>query len=479
MQTTPDRSRPVFDRASLDLDLLRYLSLLKQRGLIVSIIMLGSLGLAAAIATSKPVTYQADAKLLVEVDRISSLTGFGEGVGEISPLVNAQNPLSTELEIITSRPILEEVIAQLKIADGQGNPIPVEEIKEGLSASILGGADVIQISFESEDPVSAAAVVNSLARVYIQDNIEENRSQATRALQSLEQQLPEKEAFVSQSEAALRNFKEANDIISLPNQAESTVEVLVEIENQLLTAAADLEEATIRANQLQRNLGLTVQQAIVISELSQAPAVQNTLEDLQALERQRAIELGFYTEEGPTVQHYQAQINSLSRLLMQEISLILTGKEQISRRFWQVGDTQQALIANFVEAETVRLSLAQRMAALENLANVYRRRGSEIPRLEQQSAELERNLEVSRSSYQNLLSRLQELQTAESQVIENARLIEPAVVPQNPTADKKLTLIMGGVVGAFLSTAAVAILEITKARSSNRSRRRAGNPASL
>lgn len=465
MQTTPNQSGSIAaDRASLDLDLLRYLRLVKQRGLVVLILMAGSLGISAAIAALNPVTYKADAKLLVEVDRLSTLTGFGEGVGEISPLVTAQNPLSTELEIITSRPILEEVINRLNITDKQGDLISVREIQEDVEASILGGADVIQISFTSEDPEAAKAIVNSLANVYIENNIDQNRLQATKALQLLEQQLPEKESSVSQSETALRNFKEENNIISLGNQAESTVQILESLEDQILTNTADLEQVRVRASQLQSNIGLTVRQAMTISDLGQAPAVQNALQELQAIERQRAIELGFYTEEGPIVQQYQAQIDSLNNLLREEISLVLASDQPVSRRYLQVSDTRLAAIEEFIEVETLRLSIAQRIEALQSLTEVYRQRGSDIPRLEQKSAELERSLEVSRSSYQNLLGRLQELQTAESQEIDNARLIEPAVLPEQATSSKKITLLLGGVVGAFLSTAAVALLEIMDAR---------------
>ena len=451
-------------RESFDINLSRYFLLFKRRWLIVAAIMLGSVGLAAVAAFLQPSTYEASAKLLVKVDRTSSLTGFGEGVGELSPLVTAQNPLSTELEVMTSRPILTEVIQRLKLKDGDGETVSAQELQEELETQILGGADVIQISLTNPSPVAAARVVNTLAEIYIENNIADNRAQSTKALQLLERRLPDLEAFVSQSEAQLRNFKQNNSIISLPEEAKSTVEVLEDVQAQAFTTAVELQQATVQVRQLQNNLGLTVQQAMLVSEISENPAVQGALDDLQTLERQKSIELGFYTAQSPAVQVYQAQINSLQGLLRQEMTIALDGHGTVRPKFWQAGDTQRAFITSFVEAETARLSLAQRLSALENVLETYQRRGEAIPRLEQSQAELERKLEVARTSYQSSLERLQALQSAETQVVENARLIEPAIAPENPTSSKKIILLAGIVAGAFLSTAAVALLEILAAQ---------------
>jgi len=457
------------DRASLDFDLTRYLMLFKKRWLVVIAIMLGTSSVSVLIAILTPATYQANAKLLIKVDRTSALTGFGEGVGELSPLVTAQNPLSTELEVMTSRPLLTKVVERLNLKNAQGEPVSAQQLQEKIKAEIVGGADVIQISVENSNPQAAAEVVNALAKIYVDDNIAGNRSQSTKALDLLEQRLPELEAFVSQSEANLKNFKETNSIISLPEEAKSTVEILEDTQSQAFTTAVELQEATVRTRQIQDNLGLTAQQAVVVSAIAQDPAVQGVLEDIQELERQKSIELGFYTQEGPVVQLYQAQINALQALLQQRMAIVLDGNQLVRRKFWQVGDTQQAFLTSLIEAETVRLSLSQRLTALEGVLTTYQERGSSIPQLEQREAELERELEVASASYQSSLQKLQELQSAETQVVGNARLIEPAIVPEDPISDKKSIVVAGIVVGAFLSTAAVALLELIGAQRQARS----------
>lgn len=448
---------------SLDLDLLQYFKFLNKHWLIVAKIMLGCLGLSALIALIGPDYYRTDAKLLIEVDNTSTLTGFGKDVDQLAPLVEAQNPLSTELEVMTARPILKKVINELKLKDDDGDPLSTRKLQKKIKVKILAGADVIQISYQNSNPELAVLVVNTLANIYIENSIFQNQSQSAKALVFLNNRLPKSEIFLSQLEAELRNFKEKNRIVSLEDETKSIVESLKNLKTQALTTSVELSEAKARSNQLQNNLGFNAQQAILISELSQKPAVQNILQNLQDIERQMAKELEVYTAEAPAIQKYQAQIDSLENLLQQEISLVLEDSELISKRFWQIGDAQQALIANLVEIESIRLGLSQKLAVLEKAIVSYEERADAIPRLEQRQAILQRKLEVARSSYQSLLERLKELQASENQVV-NAKLIEPATVPDKSASNTIIILLIGGIVGAFISTAVVSLLSIKDAR---------------
>ncbi|MGB5711185.1 MAG: GNVR domain-containing protein, partial [Waterburya sp.] len=398
----------------------------------------------------------------IEVDNTSTLTGFGKDVDQLAPLVEAQNPLSTELEVMTARPVLKKVINELKLKDNDGDPLSAQKLQEKIKVKILAGADVIQISYHNLDPELAVLVVNTLANIYIEDNILQNQSQSAKALNLLNNRLPESEMFLSQLEAELRNFKEKNRIVSLEDETKLIVESLENLKTQALTTSVELSEAKARSNQLQNNLGFNAQQAILISELSQKPAVQNILQNLQDLERQMAKELEVYTQEAPAIVQYQAQVDSLENLLQQEISLVLEGSELINKRFWQIGDAQQALIASLVEIESVRLGLSQKLAVLEEAVVSYEERADGIPGLEQRQAVLQRKLEVARSSYQSLLERLKELQASENQVV-NAKLIEPATVPDESTSDTIIILLIGGIVGAFISTTVVSLLSIKNA----------------
>lgn len=417
----------------------------------------------------KAPSYQASSKVLVKVDRTASLTGIGKGVGEISSI--AKNPLSTEIEIILASPTLERVIGTLDLKDQVGEPLMAQDLRQNLDVSLAGGADVIEMSYKAKDPQLAADIVDELSRVYIESNILDNQLQASKARLLTEQQLPESERFVQQSEASLRDFKENNGIVSLQDEAKSVVIALQDIDSQALRLEAALGEATSKATQLRETLGLNLPQAMVASDLSQSPAVQSVLLDLQALERQKAIQLGTYTSLSPVIQVASAEEQSLKRLLRKEIAAVVGNTSAVPDRFLQMGPMRQDLIAQFSNAEVQRLGLETQLQTLAEYRSRYLSRANSLPSLEQQQKELERTQEVARQSYQDNLRRLRDLQVAEEQSIGNAVLLEPASVPDEPDRTNQQVLMgFGGLAGALLAAGAAALMAFGE---SNRSRRQA------
>lgn len=449
-------------RDTLDVDFSRYMRTLKSRWLLIALLWGGTIGLAGIAASLKLPSYEANTKILVRTDTTSTLTGVGRGVGGLDPLVKAQNPLTTEVEIISSKPVIERVIQRLELQGSDGQPLATEDFQAQLTVKIVGGADVINLSYQDTDPSVAAAVVNELAKLYIEKNAKDQQQRTMKALGSLEGQLPETQTFVRQAEEKLRRFREDNQIISLADESRSLVQLLETLDNQISEAQAAFVQVQTEADALQDSLGLTAQDAMAVSDISQSTAIQALLEELKAVERQKAVQRGVYTDQSPVVLTAQAQEDNLRQLLRQEIETVVGTRSPLSSTdMMQVGELRQGIIGKFLDAEVQRLSLANRVKSLEEFRSIYRERASNLPVLEQEQAQLEQTLEVARSTYQNLLQRLKELEAAEKQDIGNATVIEPAEVPEEAVSgERSKILALGGLLGAFLATTVVTLLTL-------------------
>ncbi|MEB3212605.1 MAG: GumC family protein [Leptolyngbyaceae bacterium] len=446
-------------REELDINAGQVTRLIQRRWLPALGVFLLTVAASALVASLQKETYEATAKMLFRLDRTASLTGVGEGLNELDPLVRAENPLVTEVEVISSRPIAEQVISELSLENNSGQPLSPSAIRQNLSVDIVGGADVVQVSYQGEDPEQVAAIANKVAEVYIERTASSSRAKASQARELVESQLPEAETFVQESEEALRIFKENNGVVAIDSDSDAVVANLQELDTQILATQAALVEATTRSNQLGENLGLSLDEALLMNDLSQSPAIQGVLQDLQEAERTLATQRGFYTDESPVVRTAQAEVEQLAALLSNELSA-LAGRADVPDRILQAGATRQDLTAQFLEAEVERLSLASRLEALNTSRGSYQSRSNALPRLEQQESELRRRLEVARLNYQTLLQRLQELKLAENQSAENVQLIEPALVP-NRAQTNTLTFILAGVlIGALLAATLVFLLEL-------------------
>jgi capsular exopolysaccharide synthesis family protein len=442
-----------------NIDFQKYWLVLKRRWFPATGVF-GIVVVLAALAASmqKPV-YEAEGKLLFKQDRSSSLTGFQNNIGEIVRIGEKTNPLSTEAEIIRSLPIVQKTVEALDLRDKKGKSMDPKIISAGLKVKPVTETDILQISYQDNEPKIAAAIVNKIMEVYIENDILSNRAKATAARVFIDKQLPNVEATVRQADAALRKFKEENGVVALPQEATSAVEVMADLDKQIAQAQAQLADATAKSTALRNQVGLNSEEAVAVSSLSQSPAVQEVLTELQKVQGQLAVERTRFLDTSPTIASLKRREAALKALLQGRVDQVL-GSQQAPIDNLQIGALRQQLTADLVQSEVERSGLASQLTVLYQAQSAYKKRSNVMPRLEQNLRELERRVGASQSTYETLLNKLQEAQVTENQNVGNARVISTAQVPKKAGPSKKKSLILGGLGGILLGIATAFLLDM-------------------
>lgn len=451
-------------KETIDLDFQKLWLIVKRRWLPAAGVFSCVVIIATVLASMQKSVYEAQGKLLFKkIDQTSSLTGVGAQIGELdSPAGKSNNPLNTEIEIIRSIPFVEKTIAALDLKTEQGAPLKPEILANQIELKNLPLTDVLQVSYQSDNPEEAAAVVNKIMGLYIENNILTNRAEAVAAGEFIAKQLPKTEATVRTAEVALRRFKEQNQIVALDQEATSAVSGIKQIESQITDTQAALTDANARLAMLRQKVGMNSKEAIATSSLSQSAGVQSVLQQFQQVEAELALQQTRFVEGHPTIQALKEKRDALKALLQDRVGQSLGAQRQVSDGNLQMGQIQQSLTADLVNSEVQRLGLASRLAYLNNVQSAYKQRASVLPRLEQQQRELERRLAAAQSTYEVLLRRLQEVRVAENQNIGNARVIEYALVPEVASNRKKLLILgLGNVLGMILAIVTIFILEVS------------------
>ena len=453
-------------RESIDLDFSRYLLTLKRCWLPAVGIFVITVTLAAIASTrvGKP-SYKTEGKLLFQLNRTSFLTRVGDKEGEeakeLSPLVASQNPLSTEIEVVNSIPLLQRTLDALNLKNKEGLPLKPEDIKKKLTVKIIGGTDVLRLSYESRAPKEAAAVVNKLMSLYIENDVFVKQTEAAAARAFLAKQLPQTEATVRQVEADLRTFKEKNNVVALKEEAEAAVKVFSDLDSQITTNQAELEKANTKSSTLSTKVGLNPQEAMAVSSLSQSPAVQGVLTELQGVEKQLALQQSRFQEQNPAIAGLEAKKASLQTLLQEQIEQVLGSRTQVPDGLLQIGALKQDLIKEFIESEVQRLSLTRALTSLYQSRSAYQQRTNILPQLQQNQQALERKLDAAQSTYKSLLLKLQEAELEQNKNTSNARIIELAPIPEKPISGAKAkVLALGVMLGLLFSTSTILFLEV-------------------
>jgi uncharacterized protein involved in exopolysaccharide biosynthesis len=457
-------------RESIDIDLVRYLKAVQRHWLPAASVFLASVLLSAVATTRLKPSYEAVGKLLFKAPAFnvvgnSLLPSSQEGAGDLKPLVSTQNPISTQMEVISSPFVLQRTIDKLQLKDAKGVPLEIGILERGLKLQIVGGADVLKISYKSGAPEEAAAVVNTIIDTYLEHDILVNRGEAKAIRLLMANQIPATKVAVESAEQAIRVFKQQNNIANLAEETKSAVAAIGNLDAQINNAQAELEQLTAQTSKLRQQVGLNPEDALAASAISQSPTVKATLADIQEIDRKLANKRSQFKDSNPEIVDLESKKANFKNMLQRQISqaggsLAATLSPQ-NREVPQINELRQSLINEFLKSEVQRLGWIQRLTSLRNSRMLYDQRVKALPQLEQQQRELERRLEVPQSTYQTLLKKVQELQVVENDSKSTARVINKATAPREPVPSMEYFIIfLGMLLGAFLATSLIVLLEL-------------------
>lgn len=454
-------------KEAIDLNLSHYLLAVKRHWVPAVSIFFSTVALSILAASLLKPSYQAEGRLLFKNSNFKVVganlsPNFAEGgeSGELKPLVSTQNPIATQMEIITSLPLLQKTVEKLKLKNRQSEFLEPADIKAALTSKIVGGSDILQLNYKARNPRAAAALVNTLMNVYLENDILTNRAEAEAAFQFMDKQLPKTQRAVNEAEVALRKFKQQNNVVDLAEESKSAVGGIGSLETSINAVRSELEQANAQSQELRQKINLNAQDAIVVSAISQSPAIQGILTQLQDVERQLATESSRFSDNNPLIINLKEKQAKLTTLLQQQTHTTIGSQTKIPQGALRMGELKQNLIANLLQSEVQRNGLAKKLSSLQNSRSAYEKRVSTIPQLVQTQRQLERQLEVSQSTYQTLLKKVQELQLAKNKNISNARIVSAAIPEKPNNSAKYLVAGLGLLLGAFCSTSAVAYLEM-------------------
>jgi len=418
------------------------------------------LGLFYALL-SKPL-YRSEAKLLIKTNNTSSLTGLGEKIGRIEPLTEDSDPLSAQTEILLSNNALQQTIKDLELKNDQGELISIKSLSGKIKVDALKGTDVLKVNYIDEDPQVAASVVDKLVALFIEQNIRDNRIEAGAARKFILKQLPQSEKIVQEAEFALRQFKEKNNVTYFVEESASNIRTVQDLKIKISDVQVQLVDITARLNNLKRQTNLDISEADFAYKLTQVPGIQGMLTEIQSVESQLATEKARFQAQNPTVLNLAEKLADLETLLQQRISQSTGNSQQVNWRSLQIGDIQESQVQELLQTEKERIGLEQQLVKMNSDLSLQQERSRVWPKLEQSLKELERKVAASRTTYEALLSRSQEINVAENQNVANIRVISQPLLPTEPFNSRKLMIVMAsGILGILLGVGVTLVVDMT------------------
>ncbi|MBK4728688.1 polysaccharide biosynthesis tyrosine autokinase [Oxynema sp. CENA135] len=430
---------------------------LVKRWSIVAIVMT-SVFATVAVSTLRT-TPQYRSETLILVDDRSSVPVVP---GLESPYPGPQKDLSTEIQILRSHALVAKAIAALGDTD---NPIGVKQVASNLSIHKAGEADVLIVSYTDTDPARAKAILDVLGKTYVDYSLERQVSQASNAIEFIEEQLPKAQQELSESALAIQNFRQTYGIVD----PESYANQVLDIKQSLEKDAQSLEIALTRSQRLYAELrsqmveaGQNPDTALVHSLLSQDSVYQQLASELKAVEAQYTLEASRFYETHPVVKNLAIQRDNLFRELQQRSRRVLgdaVAKVDLDEVTGS-GAIKENLATQLLQVETEMSAGLSQLASIRQAQQDVAIQFENIPQLQQRYAELQREFKVKSEAFNRFLEKLQELQIAEAQETAPWRVLEPPYEPQLPISPNvRRNLLLGLIAGGLLGVAAAILVE--------------------
>jgi len=236
------------------------------------------------------------------------------------------------------------------------------------------------------------------------------------------------------AERRLRDFRERQSIVSLPDEASSGVTRRAELQAQRNTLEAERQalDRLLRATGASASSGGDMnayRELLAFPTLLRSGMATDLLTPLSAAEERRSELLTRRTNQDPDVVLVNARIAQLQRGI-------------------------RALVATYLQG------LTDQVDALDSLLSQSDAKLRTIPGKEIRLGELERNAKGSEEMYSMLQARLKEAEIAAASSDQTVRLVDAAVVPHKPVSPKPLVnLAFALVAGMLLGISGALLLE--------------------
>lgn len=314
----------------------------------------------------------------------------------------------------------------------------VNNVLEGLSVRRSGLTYVINVSYESESPTKAAAIANKFAELYLLEQLEAKFDATQQATTWLNERLEGLRQQVLTDEAAVQQYKIANNLLSAAG-TNLTEQEISNYNQSLAEARAEVAASEARLNTARRQLaaGSTgddlgeALNSVVIGRLREQRATTSAkVADLQ----------GRYGERHPEMLTARRQLTDIDAEIQAEIQRIISNLEA------QVQVARQRAGAISGSLSTARGTLAGNNQALVRLN------------------ELERTAEASRTLYESYLNRYKETSSQQGIEESDARIVSAAAIPTGQSSPKvPLNLALGLVLALGAGLGAVVLAEMLDA----------------
>ena len=408
--------------------------------------IVGALG-AAAIWTV-PERHEAGAKLYVDTQSV--LKPLMSGLA-FQP--DQEQQVRMLAKTLISRPNVEMLVNDKALGFDTSDPAQTEVLIERLTQRIqmrpLGGGNLYGLSFRDVDGERALGVIDRLVNLFVSTGTEGKRRDSRDASKFIDAQIKVYENKLTEAEERLKDYKLRNFGVSGtgPQDHFARISSLKETASKLqidLSAAINARDALLK--ELAKEDPQLPREAL--TQQGQGAAVQPPSEVDTRLETQRRqldeLQRRF-TDQHPDVVAATRLVRELEAAQAEERKRSAATQPRFGNA--ATNPVYQSLRVSLAKAESDVATLRTQLGAQQSLLAQARETASKVPQAEAELAQLNRDYEIIRKNYDQLVARRESaalgVKLDETTLSTEFRIVEPPAISPSPVFPSRKLLALG------------------------------------
>jgi polysaccharide chain length determinant protein (PEP-CTERM system associated) len=398
-----------------------------------------------AIVYQIPEKYEARARVYVDTE--SLLRPLLAGLA-VQP--NVEQQVSLISRTLISRPNVEKLIRAADLDLGLNTPQQRDEMIDDVMRTIkLEGnvsTNLYIISYRDPQPARARTVVQSLLTIFVESTLGDKRQDTQAAVKFLDEQIKRYDESLRASENRLKEFrlkylgvanKDGSDFFARASQMQSDIEA----------ARLDLQSAEQSRDAYKKQLDEGIPATQADARESAENAIASPVIDARLDELKKTLDtlLLKYTDQHPDVLSTRRLIAQLEEERKADLE---ARRKALAAKGPKAAVDSNPVLQQFrvalAEADANVAAAKAKLAGLETQQRTLMTQARMVPEIEAQFTQLNRDYDVQKQTYHNLLARRESaLMGKDVQDTGGAqfRVIDPPRVSPEPVAPRRLTLL--------------------------------------
>jgi polysaccharide chain length determinant protein (PEP-CTERM system associated) len=453
------------------LSLEHYLRLILYRKWLVLGVFLLVSATTALITYRMPNVYESYTLILVDPQKVPDTYVHATVSGDV------RDRLGTLSQQILSATRLQKIIDSFNLYPEERKKLAREDVillmRSHIDVKVVSdfgasqGLQAFRITYSGREPRLVAQVTNELASLFIEENLKAREQQSEGTTDFLENQLQATRKNLQEQEDKLKDFR-LKHIGELPEQQQSALQVLGQVQSQLQWETDALERAEQQRTYLQ---SLMAQSAAPVIDLDEGDDqqthdatggqstqnTQSTQATLSSLKASLADLRKRYSDNHPDIVRLKRRIDEIEK---KEAQLSAAAAPQATSSE-PVPPKRRPAVSHFnpvlqSQLEAVESEIQKHREEHDRLAKMaagYQAKMQAIPVREQEMSELVRDYEISKAHYSQLLEKQLSAETATQLEIrqkgEKFSILDPAQPAERPSRPKRLLINLAGCVAGL------------------------------